>query len=94
MTEKEIEHLAKLARLGVSGEEKTKLREDVDRILEYVGELAKLDAKNVEPLSGGTDLFNVLREDVAPRKESLKDSLLAAAPEKEGDYFKVPRILG
>lgn len=91
---KEIEHLALLARLGLSAEEKKKLAGDMERILEYVGELSKVNTKDVEPMTGGTDLENALRQD-EERVDTYeaKDYLLDQAPKKEGRHIKAPRIL-
>lgn len=90
----EIEHLALLARVGLSSEEKKKLTHDLERILAYVGELSKVDTKDVPAMTGGTDLESVGRKD-EERADSYpaKDYLLEQAPRREGRHVKAPRIL-
>jgi len=89
----EIEHLAKLARLGLSESEKAKIAPDLASILEFVGNLSKVDTHAVEPLSGGTDLFNVFRSDGAALQKHDRKALLKEAPETKAHYCKVPRVL-
>lgn len=93
ITPKDIDHLALLSRLGLSEEEKEKLAPDLARILDYVGELQKVNTKEVLPLSGGTDLLNIFREDKASPPEVSPEELLKEAPPREGHHVKVPRIL-
>ncbi|MFN7088458.1 MAG: Asp-tRNA(Asn)/Glu-tRNA(Gln) amidotransferase subunit GatC [Candidatus Paceibacteria bacterium] len=93
ITEKEIEHLAKLARLGLSLKEKEKLAPEFERILDFVGELSEVDTKDIEPLTGGTDLLNIVRSDKARPQDVSPEELILLSPQKEGKYFKVPRIL-
>ena len=90
----DINHLLKLARLKVGPEEASLLRKDLEAIVEYVSQLSRVKTSDVEPMTGGTDLINIMRADNA-RLDSFKDEqlLLDAAPEREGDFFKAPRIL-
>lgn len=92
--ESNIEHLSLLARLGLTCEEKKALAEDLERILEYVGELSRVSTEGVEPMAGGTELVNRVRKD-EERIDSFenKDALLSMAPDMKGGYFRVPRIL-
>jgi aspartyl-tRNA(Asn)/glutamyl-tRNA(Gln) amidotransferase subunit C len=91
----EIEHLALLARLGLDAKEKAKITPDLAKILDYVGELQKVNTENVTPLTGGTTLQNVLRDDEPKLSPSLPSGteLLSQARETEGSAVKVPRIL-
>lgn len=92
ISEGNIEHLAKLSRLGFRDEEKEGLVPELARILDYVSELEKVNTAKVEPLAGGTDLFNVTRENV--QVETFESEvLLEQAPVKEKGFIKVPRIL-
>ena len=87
-----IDKIALLARLNLSGEEKSVLARDIEKILGYVGELSKLDTKNIEPTSHVLPMENVFRED--ERKASrVRDDVLAHAPEREGHFFKVPKVI-
>jgi aspartyl-tRNA(Asn)/glutamyl-tRNA(Gln) amidotransferase subunit C len=87
-----VEHVANLARLELSGEEKERMEDQLGKILEYIGLLDELDLSDVLPTSHVIDVHNVFREDEV--KESLPvDKGLANAPEKAGTTFKVPRII-
>ncbi len=92
ISKKDVEHVARLARLRLTEEEKEKLGKQLNQILEYVEKLNELDTKNVEPTSHVVPLKNVLREDEV--KPSLPvEEVLSNAPDKKGKYFKVPRII-
>ncbi len=93
-----VKHIAKLARLGITEQEEEKFQKELSSILDYVGELNKIDTEGVEPMSGGTDLINVFREDEAekktPERKLLeKEKLLVQAPETKDGYVKVKAIL-
>jgi aspartyl-tRNA(Asn)/glutamyl-tRNA(Gln) amidotransferase subunit C len=87
-----IERVAELARLNLKPEEKEKLEKDLGAILAYVQKLDALGTKEVEPLSHVLDMANVFRADeVAPSNAALK--ALEHAPQTEGHFFKVPKIV-
>ena len=88
----EVEHVAHLARLELSGAEKERMRRELDGILSYIDKLRALDTTGVEPTSHAVPLTNVLRDDV--EKPSLpRDEMLANAPDRHGELFRVPRII-
>ena len=92
ITQQEVEHVAKLARLEFSEQEKEKLTQQLSNILTYVEKLGELDTKGVEPTSHVLDIKNVMRDDVTA--ESLpQDRALANAPEKAAGHYKVPLII-
>lgn len=92
ISKQEVEHVAKLARLEFSDQEKDKLTEQLSGILTYVEKLNELDTKGVEPTSHVLDIKNVVREDVA--EPSLpQERALANAPEKAAGHYKVPKII-
>jgi aspartyl-tRNA(Asn)/glutamyl-tRNA(Gln) amidotransferase subunit C len=92
LTEKEIEHIAKLARLDLTKKEKEKFALQLSSILDYVSELSKVDTKNVEPIANITGLFNIEREDEI--KPSLpREELLKNAPKQKDGFLKVKEIL-
>ena len=93
VTVKEVDHIAKLARLEFTDEEKEKLTHQLNSILVYMEQLNKLDTQNVEPLSHVIDLENVLREDVVRPGLSTEDAL-RNAPSKTEKFFKVPKVIG
>ncbi len=92
ITRGEVDHVGRLARLGLSEEEKERMRAELDSILTYVEKLNQLDTSQVEPTSHVIPMINVLREDGVhpslPQGESL-----ANAPDRHGELFRVPRIL-
>ncbi len=88
---KDVEHVAKLARLALTEEEKNKFSKQLDDILKYVEQMNEVDTTGVEPMSHAIDLSNVMREDVV-RYEQTKEELMDNAPDREGDFFKVPKI--
>jgi aspartyl-tRNA(Asn)/glutamyl-tRNA(Gln) amidotransferase subunit C len=90
--DKTIERIAELAKLEFDAESKEEIREDMNKILDFVNKLNELDTDNVEPLVYMTKETNVLREDDA--KDTVKqDEALKNAPKKDSDYFKVPKVL-
>ena len=88
----DVEHVAKLARLGLSEEEKKLFSDQLSAILEYAEVLKKLDTKGVPPTAHAIPMKNVLREDKVDPCKNV-DDILANAPEEEAHMFKVPRIL-
>ncbi len=88
----QVEHVARLARLTLSREEKERMREQLDRILGYIDKLRQLDTTDVEPTSHAVALVNVMRED-EPRPCFPPEEMLANAPDRRDDFFRVPRIL-
>lgn len=92
ISKKDVEHVARLARLRLTGEEKEKFGKQLNQILGYVEKLNELDTEKVEPTSHVVPLKNVLREDEV--KPSLPvEEVLSNAPDKKGKYFKVPKII-
>ena len=92
ISKEEVEHVAKLARLLVSEEEKDVLTRQLSGILTYVGKLNEINTEGVEPLSHVIDIKNVFREDKT--RESLSQDLaLSNAPEKRDGFFRVPKII-
>ena len=92
ITRKEVDHVARLARLALSEEEKEVMTRQLDRILAYVDKLNELDTSQVEPTSHVIPMENVMRED-AMRASLAHDDALANAPDREGPFFRVPRII-
>lgn len=88
----EVEHIAHLARLGLTPAEKEMFREQLSSILEYARRLQQLDTSDVPPTTSALPLSNVMRPDVVgpslPQAEAL-----ANAPDVEADQFRVRAIL-
>ncbi|MBU1026452.1 MAG: Asp-tRNA(Asn)/Glu-tRNA(Gln) amidotransferase subunit GatC [Candidatus Margulisbacteria bacterium] len=92
VSKKDVEHVARLARLGLSEEEKEIFTKQLSDILDYAKILNKLDTKNTDPTSHAVPMKNVLREDKVVPCENTED-ILANGPEIEDGMFKVPRII-
>ena len=92
VTMKDVEHVASLARLEFSDEEKKTLMNQLNRILEYMEKLNELDTSKVEPLSHVIPLTNVFREDKVKPSLSVSD-VLKNAPAKTDKFFKVPKVI-
>lgn len=93
VTIKEVEHIAILAKLEFTEAEKEKFTYQLNKILEYVEQLNKIDTSNVEPLSHVIELSNVFREDKVKPGVST-DEALKNAPSKTEQFFKVPKVIG
>lgn len=84
--------MAVLARLQFSPEEEEILTGQLDKILQYMEKLNQLDTANIEPLAHAVDIVNAFREDQVVNQPS-PEALLANAPARERDFFKVPKII-
>lgn len=92
ITVKDVEHVANLARLALTEEEKEQFTGQLNAILKYADKLNELDTAGVEPTSHVLPLSNVMRDDV-PAKSLPIAKVLRNAPEAEDDQFKVPAVL-
>lgn len=88
----DIGHLATLARLNLKPDECTKFQEQIGEILAYVDKLSRLNVDGVEPMATALPMINVFRDDT-PHKTLSRDDAMQNAPDKEGAFFKVPRII-
>lgn len=88
----DIEHVARLARLDLTDEEKERLRAQLGAILEHAAKVGEVAADDVPPTAYAIPRSNVLRPDEHLPSLPLED-VLANAPETEDDRFKVPRIV-
>ena len=89
ITREEVLHVAKLARLALSEEEIERFQGQLDAILQAVSKVSELDLSDVPPTSHPLEVVNVWGED-EPRPCLPVDEALANAPEREGNFFKVP----
>lgn len=92
VTDKLIDSLAALAKLSFDKVDKKQIRQDLERMLEFVEKLNELNTKNVEPLIHVTQETDNLREDVV-KEELSREEGLKNAPKKDSDYFRVPKVL-
>ncbi len=89
---KDVEHVARLARLELSAAEKERMRKELDGILSYIDKLRAVDTRGVEPTSHAVPLTNVMRDDT--EVASLpQEEMLANAPDRHGELFRVPKII-
>lgn len=89
---KDVEHLAGLARIAISDEEKKILQHDLEEILAYVSKVKEVSAEMGAPTAG--ELRNIMREDGEPHASGIfTDDLLAQAPTREGNRVSVKKIL-
>lgn len=96
ITKQEVLKIAELARIGISEEEKEKLTSDLSLVIGYIQKLSEVNVEKVEPMTGGTNLESVTREDDSSKDiadDEMKADILKSAPNKENGYFKVPSIL-
>jgi len=95
LTKEDVLRIAELAHLRLAEEEIGKFREQLSSVLEYVGQLSRVDVDGIEPAAHITGVSNVLRRDeVRPSEPSVRQALLEAAPEREGDLIKVKSVFG
>lgn len=87
-----VNRLAELAKLEFDDASREEIKQDLSKILSLVEKLQELDTENVEPLIYLTEDINVLRDDKAERSYT-KEEALKNAPDKDSDYFKVPKVL-
>lgn len=93
LTRKDVEHVAHLARMGLSEDELARLEGQLNHILDQYAVLAQLDTDGIAPTAQTIELENILRDDVV-RPSLPAEEILSAAPERAGEYFVVPPILG
>lgn len=91
ITVKDVEHVAKLARLELTDAEKELYTKQLGDVLKYVEQMNEVDTSDVKPMTQVVDFCNVMREDV-PNLEISKEALMSNAPDEENGFFKVPKI--
>ncbi len=93
MEQIDIDHIAKLAKLELTDEEKVKLGKDLPKILEYIGQLSEVDTSNIDTKAYITDLENVFVDDeISESTTEERDAIIEAFPQKTGNALEVPAI--
>jgi aspartyl-tRNA(Asn)/glutamyl-tRNA(Gln) amidotransferase subunit C len=92
LNREQVHKVALLARLELSTEEEEQYAGQMSSILDYFEQLSELDTDNVEPTTRAIDMSNITRTDTQSDYQNL-DGIFAAAPDREEDFFKVPRIM-
>lgn len=94
INEKEIEHIAQLARLELREKEKRKFQKELSLILDFIAKLKELDVAEIEPTTGGISAVNIMRPDQAGKTYGPETAakILEQAPEKKDGFVKVKAI--
>jgi len=92
VTPEAVEHVARLARLSLTPEERDTFARQLEQVLVYAGSLEALDTSGVEPM-GHASASEPLRDDV-PAQGLRRETVLEAAPDAADGLFRVPRVLG
>jgi|SRR3989344_1170839 len=97
ISKKSLEHLAELARIELTTEESKKILKDLKKILDHFEELKELNTDKVEPMTGGTLLRNVFREDEVDfgqksEMTNIEGRIIDSFPEVEKGFLKVPKV--
>ena len=94
LSKDEIQHIAKLVRLELTGEELIKYGDQLSAVLSYIDQLKEVDVKAVLPTAQVTGLENVLRDDKVENWDQAEiEAALKDAPEREGRFIKVKRVI-
>lgn len=92
LTPEEVEHVALLARLKLTAQERARFTEQLNSILEHFAQLQQIDTSDIAPMSHGAGAVNVFRED-EPTPSLAPEQALQNAPDQAGQCFRVPRVI-
>ena len=92
LSSKEVRYIARLARLRLSPEEEKEMAVQLGQVIGYVEKLRELDTEGLEPMSHVLELSNVSRPDISEIRISHEEAL-KNAPETDGNYFRVPKVI-
>jgi aspartyl-tRNA(Asn)/glutamyl-tRNA(Gln) amidotransferase subunit C len=93
ITADEVRAVARLARLDLPAARIDRLAAQLESILDYVAQIQKVDMTAVEPMAHAVSLHNVFREDIVQPSLSV-EQVLQNAPETDGPFFRVPKVIG
>lgn len=88
----QVQKVAHLARLELTPEEEEKFTTQLNSILDYFETLNELDVSDVPPTTRAIEVVNVTRED-ATQLYADREAILESAPDRDGDFFRVPKII-
>lgn len=88
----DVEHIALLARLSLTEEERERFGSQLSSILSYVGKLNEIDTSGIEPASHVLEMKNIMREDELRPSLPVEDALMNA-PDRSGNFYRVPKII-
>ena len=92
ITEDQVKKVAELARLKLDNNQVKHHAKQIEKILDYINQLEKVDTNEVPSTTRAIEVINVVRSD-ANNKFENRDELLNLAPDRENDFFKVPKII-
>ncbi len=94
ITSDDVRKVAQLCRLEISEDDIEKFSNQLEGILEYIAQLDRIDTLNVPPTTRAVEVVNVFREDtIVSSSSDVRDKILDLAPQREGEFFRVPKIL-
>ena len=94
ITSDDVRKVAKLCRLEIPEDDIEKYSNQLEGILEYIAQLERIDTLNVPPTTRAVEVVNVFREDtIVSSNSDVRDKILDLAPQREGEFFRVPKIL-
>lgn len=91
ITKEQVEHVAKLAMLSLSEEEKELYTKQLSSILSYIDQLNEVKTDGIEPMTQPIPTVNVMREDIV-KKQYERQEMLKNSPHEEYGFFRVPKI--
>ena len=94
ITSDDVRKVAKLCRLEIPDDDIEKYSNQLEGILEYIAQLERIDTLNVPPATRAVEVVNVFREDtIVSSSSDVREKILDQAPQREGEFFRVPKIL-
>ena len=93
LSREDVKKVSLLARLQLSDDELDQMTDQLGQIVEYVEQLSELDTDDIEPMAHAVEVSNVFAEDVV-RPSFDRDQMLAGAPKKDEECYRVPAVLG
>ncbi len=92
ITPEDVRKVSKLARLNISEKDINTYSQQLEKILDHIAQLEKIDTEDITPTTRAVEVVNVFRKDVV-NSSTVREDILNLAPQKEGEFYKVPRIL-
>ncbi len=92
ITSEDVRKVSKLARLDITDESIEIYSGQLEKILDYIAQLEKIDTNNVPPTTRAVEVLNVFREDLIEVSD-IREDILNLSPQREGEFYKVPKIL-
>ena len=90
--QKTVKHISKLARISINEKKAESLANDLNNIFKFIEKLNKLDTKNIEPLTSIAETKLFLRTDNV-KHTNIRDQILENSPEKNKEFFVVPKVI-